>query len=310
MTASEAHLADLFARFPSVIANGPATSDPRFRLFHAPSSVCSQKVRTVLHALGQPYHSHLVNIFAGESYAPAYVRLRAQACVEAGHRFSAHHSGSTSVAGTGCDACVVPTLIDRRDGRVIVDSHRICRFLCEEAGGDLLSPGLAAEIAAEMEIVDALPNYPLLAAKVAAPTADGGNTFAQSKVDRCEALIAAHGEDPLLAAAYRAKRDKEASANAGLFGAEAIAQAEAAMQAAFAALEGRLSEGRAYLHSDRLTLADIFWAVELVRTEDLGQAGWIEALPKLSRYYAALRSEPAIRGAILDWPGARLKLRH
>lgn len=309
MTVSEHNLSELFARFPAAIANGPAGSDPRYRLFHAPSSVCSQKVRTVLHALEQPYHSHLVNIFAGESYAPAYVRLRAQACTEAGHRFSDHHSGSTSVAGTGCDACVVPTLIDRREGQVIIDSHRICLFLCDEAGGDLLPADLAAEIAAEMEIVDALPNYPLLAVKVAGPTADGGNGFAQGKVERCDALIA-QSEDPLLVAAYQAKRNKEASASAGLFTPKAVAAAEAGMQAAFAALERRLSEGRTYLHSDRLNLADIFWAIELIRTEDLGQSAWIEALPKLSRYYRALKLEASIRAAILNWPGARLKLRH
>lgn len=295
----------LLARFPAVVANGPADAAPRYRLFHAASSVCSQKVRAVLHATGRPYHSHLVNIFAGESYEPAYVRLRARACVEAGYPFSAHHSGSTSVVGTGCDACVVPTLIDGEGDRVVIDSRAICLSLCGE--GSLLPAGLAAEIGAELDIVDALPNYPLLASKVAAATPEGGNAFAQGKVARCEALIARHGDDPLLVAAYAAKRDKEASASAGLFGAEAIRQAEAAMQAAFAALERRLSDGRAYLHADRLSLSDIFWAVELVRTEDLGQSAWIEALPKLSRYYAALKSEAAIRDAILDWPGARLK---
>jgi len=128
------------------------------------------------------------------------------------------------------------------------------------------------------------------------------------KVERCNALIAVHADNPLLVTAYTAKRDKEMSANSDLFTPHAIAEAERTMQSAFAELDGRLPDGAAFLFGDNLSLADIFWAIMLIRTEDLGYGHWISRLPRLSTYCRALSAAPAIRAAIIDWPGARIKL--
>ena len=300
--------ADLFSRFPAQIV-GATSESARYHVFNAPNSVCSQKVRAVFFAAEQPFASHLVDIFKGQNYDPLYVGTRAQACLDAKLPLAATHPGSTSVAGTGCDACVVPTLIDGDTDETLVDSLRICIELSGRFGGELLPARSADAIDREIAVVDALPNYPLLAAKVSRPTADGsGNAFAMSKVERCDRLIEEHADDALLVAAYAAKRDKELSANAGLFSADAIAAAEREVRQALIEFSGRLPKGSRFLYGDGLSLADIFWAIALIRTEDLGYGDWIGQSPRLASYFEALCAAPAIRAAIIDWPGSRIKL--
>ena len=69
---------DLSAALGSGEVIGPALPQetPRFALYHAANSICSQKVRVVLAQLQLSYSSHALNIFAGETYLPSYVRLR------------------------------------------------------------------------------------------------------------------------------------------------------------------------------------------------------------------------------------------
>lgn len=299
----------LKSRFPAELINSSPAKEPRYHLFHAANSVCSQKVRTLLFEAGEPFYSRNVNTFAGESYDPIYVRVRAQACLDSGIEFASRHTGSTSATGTGCDACVVPTLVDDETGQVVVDSLRICRLLSDTFDGGFRPADLAAAIDREINVVDELPNYPLLAAKIAKPAdGQGGNILAMAKVERCNKLISEHADEPMLLEAYTAKRDKELSANNDLFSNAAIARSESQMQEAFHALAQRLSDDRTYLFGDALSLADIFWAIELIRTDDLGYGDWIKEHPTLAAYHKALCATPSIRKAILDWPGARIKM--
>ena len=57
-----------FPGTPTLTGNGAMTG---LHLYHAQNSICSQKVRAVLAATSQPYTSHLLNIFKGETYDPA-----------------------------------------------------------------------------------------------------------------------------------------------------------------------------------------------------------------------------------------------
>ena len=54
-------------------------------------------------------------------------------------------------------------------------------------------------------------------------------------------------------------------------------------------------------------MADLFWGIELLRMKDVGVATfWEEGrLPHVARFAAATEAMPAIRAAIVDWPGAR-----
>ena len=205
---------------------------PRFALFHAANSICSQKVRCVLAHHGLPFVSYGVNLFEGQTYLPEYVRLRMGGCAEFGGSLVSRHSGSTS-ASAGCDGVVVPTLVDRATDEVIVDSKRIClaldQLMPEE---ERLRPSFLAEkIDTELAIVDELPNYQLLMGRTNGASGEAASTaatragFSQRKVKWCDRYIAECAGEAALVEAYTAKRAKELSAASDLFGAEAMTSA-------------------------------------------------------------------------------------
>ncbi|MEH6832994.1 MULTISPECIES: glutathione S-transferase family protein [Falsihalocynthiibacter] len=300
-------LSQLTTRFPGVPVGPEAT--PRYHFFHAPNSICSQKVRAVLAYHQVSHSSHLLDIFAGETYDPAYVRVRMQGCARLGVPLAAQHLGTTSVEASGCDGCVVPTLVDAQDGTVFVDSLRICQMLdASEGGGALVPAALRAAIMAELAVVDDLPNYQNLAVRVV-PASAPGNAFAASKVARCDTLLAEHGDDPVLRAAYEAKRAKEQFAADMLFDEVALTRARQAVVDALDGLEDRLADSNGpWLFGATITMADLFWGAELIRTEDVGQGQlWqLNRLPYVAAYYARLCALPALCSAIVDFPGARL----
>ncbi len=306
----------LAARFPGKPVAGRSNQAEKLHLYHAPNSICSQKVRAVLAQIDQPYESHLVNIFEGENYDPAYVRLRMSGCVAIGLPLAGEHLGSTSVSSAGCDACVVPTLVDADAAQVLVDSRRICLELDRAnpaAPGALMPAQLRARIEAEIAIVDELPNYQLLAVGVGKAPASGlKNGFSIGKVARCDALLAEHADDEALCAAYASKRAKEQMAADRLFDAAPMARAYQAMAIALRELDARLAATNSgYLLADTVTMADLFWGVELIRLDDLGLSIlWADGrLPRVADYFRKICALPAIAQAVIDWPGARLTRR-
>ena len=46
-----------------------------FKLYNAPQSTCSQRVRFVLNAKGQPFEEIKLNLLAGDQLKPDYLRL-------------------------------------------------------------------------------------------------------------------------------------------------------------------------------------------------------------------------------------------
>ena len=280
---------------------------PRFELFHAANSICSQKVRSVLAHCRLPYVSHGMNLFAGQTYLPDYVRLRMVGCEAHDGPLVAHHSGSTS-ASQGCDGVVVPTLVDRETGAVIVDSKRICLHL------DALLPdeqrlrpqALAASIDREIDIVDHVPNYQLLMGRQA-DAQGGAAAFSERKVAWCDHYLARCSGETALVEAYAAKRAKELSAACELFSAQAMERAYKSVEDALSALEAKLADrDAAWLLGKAPTMADLFWGIQLLRIENLGLAWfWVGArLPAVDSFIAQVRALPAIRSAILEWPGA------
>lgn len=288
----------------------------RFELFHGANSICSQKVRAVLAHHRLPYVSHAMNMFGGETYLPGYVRLRMTGCERFGGPLVSHHSGSTSAGAGGCDGAVVPTLIDWRTRDVLVDSKRICLYLDEQAPpADTLRPApLAAAIDEQLGIVDNLPNYQMLMGRAGAvsesPATKGstGGRFSGRKVEWCDRYLREHAGDPTLVAAYGAKRAKETSAANALFSPEAMLAAYSKADAALHDLERALGRrDGAWLLGRAVTMADLFWAVELLRVKNLGLAKYWDGgrLPEVERYAAGVEALPAVREAVLDWPDAQ-----
>ena len=295
---------------------GPVSEQPsRFELFNGANSICSQKVRTVLAHHEVPYVSHTVNMFLGETYLPGYVRLRMVGCGQLGGALASHHSGSTSTAAGGCDGAVVPTLVDWDTGTVVVDSRRICLYLDAQAPAShkLYPQAHAGAIDEDLTTVDNLPNYQLLmgrkvaASESAATKHDVGSSFSERKVAWCDRFLREHPDEPGLVQAYTAKRSKELSAANELFSPDAMAAAYDRARLALDALEAKLARRSGpWLYGEAITMADLFWGVELLRMKNMGVATFWEGgrLPEVAAFSAATEALPSLRTAILEWPGA------
>jgi 2,5-dichlorohydroquinone reductive dechlorinase len=296
---------------------GPDRSaPPRLELFHAANSICSQKVRVVMAQLEMTYLSHTMNIFAGHTYLPNYVRLRLMGCERSGVPLVAEHTGSTSMSSGGCDPAVVPTLIDRQTDEVIVDSKRICLYLDELVPNSrkLRPPMLQVAIDAELAIVDGLPNYQMLTGSPVGTDLrpqrlrdNDGIKFSMSKVHRCDRYLQEMSPDDELVQAYQAKRKKELDAAQHLFSDEAMHVAYAKATSACVLLESKLNTGKtAWLMGKSVTMADLFWAVELLRMNNLGanQLWENDKLPAVTKYVATAQQLPSVQSAVLTWPDA------
>lgn len=289
-------------------------SEPRFELFHAASSLCSQKVRTVLHEKALPYRSNDMRILstmgsdglvAAEHYSPAYIRLRLVAARELNRDYVSGYSGRTSVATEGFDPCVVPLLVDHDTGRVIADSQRICLYLdsVSRAPVQLVpdAPDARAEVMRQVGIVDRIANGALLYGFH--PDADlrpdalkaAMQTVYDYKVMALERLIADHADEPDLVAAYRAKIVKESGGKKVCHDPAFQRAARQQTKQLLIDLERDLAAGSfACLNGHTFSLADAFWGVNLVRLNYLGLASMWDALPHVARYVDALVRRPSL----------------
>ena len=61
-----------------------------------------------------------------------------------------------------------------------------------------------------------------------------------------------------------------------------------------------------WLFGETVTLADLFWGIELLRMRNTGVSHYWEegCLPRVDRFAAASEALPAIRTAVVEWPGA------
>jgi 2,5-dichlorohydroquinone reductive dechlorinase len=319
LATAKALTADLRAVLGSGHIVGPykPRRTPRLIVYHAANSICSQKVRVVLAHHQFSYLSHTLDIALGHTYLPSYVRLRLIGCERGGLPLVATHTGSTSVSSGGCDPAVVPTLVDRHGDEVIVDSKLICLYL------DSLVPdshrlrpiSTQTAIDAELDVVDNLPNYQMLVGQPVGidnrpRTLRGGTgaAFSMAKVARCDRYLTEFANDQALNGAYRAKRFKELVAAERLFSEDAMRNAYSQAYAACMSLNVKLEAAQStWLTGGSVSLADLFWAVELLRMKNLGAAHIWEQnrLPAVQRFVAAVESLESIRAALLEWPGSQ-----
>jgi glutathione S-transferase len=291
---------------------GDAAS-PRFELFHAASSLCSQKVRTVMHEKGLAYRSNDMIILGAmgpdglipaEHYSAAYVRLRLLANSEQARRFVSGFSGRTSVESEGFDPCVVPLLIDYQAGKVIADSKQICRYLDGVSREPIqllpTDPQVRIEVLRQVDIVDRMPNTAMLYGFH--PDADRRpdilkslmETVYEIKIMSLERLQAAHADEPELRAAYAAKIVKETGGKARRHDAPFQRAARDHTRGLLADLERDLAGSSPYLNGAAFSLADVLWGVNLTRMTYLGLASLWDGLPAVARYVNALSRRPSL----------------
>lgn len=304
--------------------------EPRFELFHAASSLCSQKVRTVLHEKALSYRSNDMLILStmgseglipAEHYSPAYIRLRLVAARELNREFVSGYSGRTSVETEGFDPCVVPLLVDYEAGRVIADSLRICIYLDGASRTPLQlvpdAPDARAEVMRQVGIVDKIPNGALLYGFH--PDADlrpdalkaSMQTVYDYKVMVLERLMADNADEPELVAAYRAKIVKESGGKKVCHDAAFQRAARQKTGQLLSDLERDLAAGSfGCTNGHGFSLADVLWGVNLVRLNYLGLASMWDALPHVTGYFDVLARRPslckeAIRASLDSMPHSR-----
>lgn len=296
---------------------------PRFELYHAGLSMCSQKVRVVLAEKGVPYLSHEMSIVASrgiysadfkpaENYRPSYVRLRLHGGEVLGQKFAEAHTGRSSVESEGFDACVVPLLVDHAADAVIVDSKRICAHLDRELPTPRLipeNPALARAVTAQVDIVDRTPHPGLLYGFH--PDNDQRPDFIKHvmadvydvKAEQLERLIAENADDQALVAAYRSKIAKERAGKAFARDPERQRGFRAEITAMIKALDGQLQAHAApWICGHEFTLADAFWGISLYRLLWLGLGEHWAQLPRVGDYAQRLYARESINEDVIHWP--------
>jgi len=306
----------------SQLVAGEETGAPRFELYHAGLSLCSQKVRTVLAEKVASYHSNAMVIASGkgiyseefsiaENYRPNYVRLRSYGAGEALMKnLATGHTMGSSVKTEGFDACVVPTLVDQQKKKVIVDSTRICAYLEQEvlSGTTLIPNGLEEDVNRQIAIIDSTPHLAILYGfyendprpEFLKPTMNG---IYDVKRQALEMLIAQNQDDEQLVAIYQAKISKE-MAGKELY--KDIDYLNGKMRDFVSIIEKldadlRQSDGQ-WIHGNVFTLSDAFWGVSLYRIHWLGHAHLWKNFPKVKEYAHRLYARPSILTSVINFP--------
>jgi glutathione S-transferase len=297
---------------------------PRFELYHAGLSICSQKVRAVLAEKHAPYNSHEMVILnsrgiysdeltPAENYSPHYVRLRLYGGKELEVGLAKGHRGVSSVETEGFDACVVPTLVDHENSRVIVDSKRICEYLDQELPEPVRlipeNPDSADAVLRQVSIVDQTPLPALLYGFH--PDDDQRPDFIKAKmgdvydlkVEALEQLIVANCDDPEVVEAYRAKISKEQGGKKLQYDAKFQNSVRTQTQDIIKALDEQLSsQGGPWVCGKDFSMADLTWGISLYRMHWQGLAPLWKDLPRVEEYTRRVYQRPSLWNAVIRFP--------
>ena len=239
-----------------------------FTLYNAPQSTCSQRVRFVLNAKKISFAEIKLDLLAGDQLKPDYLALNP----------------------TG----VVPTL--DHDSAIVIDSSVIIEYLDEVVptpeSFTPRDPVTRARMRALMRFIDEMP-----AAAVRVPT------FNLAFLPR----FAAMSEEEFLAFAESKPLRKEFMLTMGRKGFPQK-EMDAAIQRLRRTYERMDSEieksGGPWLLGEEISLADIALMPAIVRMADLGQETAWQDLPRVERWYDAIRAHPAFRPTY--YPGSLL----
>ena len=228
-----------------------------FKLYNAPQSTCSQRVRFVLNTKQLPYDDVRLNLQAGDQLKPDYLKLNPNG--------------------------VVPTL--DHDGQIVIDSTVITEYLDEVVPEHSFTPEdpvKRAHMRALMHYIDEMP-----AAAVRFPTFNLAFLPGFQKMSR-ENFVAMAESKPLR---------KEFMLTMGQIGfpkAEMDA-ALARLRRAWERMEVEIERsGGPWLLGKDITLADVAVMPALVRMHDLGMADW-QDLPRVVTWYDNIRAQPAFK---------------
>lgn len=246
-----------------------------FTLYHAATSVCSQKVRVGLAEMGLPYDSVIFDLTRGDQFDPAYLRINPDG--------------------------VVPTLVD--NGDVLVESSLILDYLDRvHNGGRLMPSGGMAEARARHWLLRCLAIHQAINT-LSFSTAMRDVILATKSPEEIAAQIA-RMPDPVAAMKRRDLLDN------GL-GSVFVGQALIHLCRMFDDMQGALSAGE-WVSGGAFGITDIALVAYVDRLDRLGFEGlWRDRTPRVGGWLAAMKARPSYAAGIGDFvePGAAERMR-
>ena len=228
-----------------------------YKLYNAPQSTCSQRVRFVLNAKGLPFDEVKLNLLDGDQLKLDYLKLNPNG--------------------------VVPTL--DHDGQIVTDSTVITEYLDEVEPQDSFTPEnpvLRARMRALMHFIDEMP-----AAAVRVPT------FNLAFLPKFQAM--SREDFTAMAESKPLRREfMTAMGQTGFPQAEmdaALARLRRSWERMDAEIEG---SGGPWLLGKNITLADVAVMPAVVRMNDLAMADW-QDLPRVVTWFDNIRAHPAFK---------------
>jgi glutathione S-transferase len=239
-----------------------------YKLYNAPQSTCSQRVRFVLNAKRLSFTEEKLDLLAGDQLKPEYLALNPNG--------------------------VVPTL--DHDGNIVIDSSVIVEYLdeVEPAISNFTprNPAKRAEMRSLMRFIDEMP-----AAAVRVPT------FNLAFLPR----FAAMSEEEFVEFAESKPLRKEFMLAMGRkgFPQKDMDSAMARLRRTYERMEREISTSRGpWLLGKDITLADVAVMPSIVRMADLGrQSDWAD-LPRVTEWYELIRTHAAFKSTY--YPGSLL----
>ena len=240
-----------------------------YKLYSAPQSTCSQRVRFVLNSKKLPFDIVEINLSAGDQLKPDYLKLNPNG--------------------------VVPTL--DHDGQIVIDSTVITEYLDEvepEASFTPEDPVRRARMRTLMHYIDEMP-----AAAVRVPTFNLCYVPGFRKMSR-EDFMALAESKPL-------RREFMLAMGQTGFPQSEMDSALARLRRSYERMDAEIeASGGPWLLGKDITLADVAVMPALVRMDDLGMANWAD-LPRVASWYDNIRAQPAFKPTY--YPGSLMSER-
>lgn len=231
-------------------------------LYHAPTSVCSQKVRVALALMGLEYESRMLDLQKGDQFKPDYRALNRNA--------------------------VVPTLVD--DGLVVIESSIIIDYLDRVHNGGRLTPGdRAGQVGAQQWLLRCL-NIHSAINSLSFSTAFRAQILATQSPEQIAAAVA-RMPDPVQAAKRRDLLDR------GLDSVH-VRQALMHLRQMFSDMQGALAEAP-WMGGAGIGIVDIALVAYVDRLNRLGLSGlWSQEYPRVQDWLDAWARTDAYATAI------------
>jgi len=243
-------------------------------LYHHGSSVCAAKVRFTLAEKGLEWQGRYIDILKGDQFAADYRALNPKA--------------------------VVPTLI--HDGKVLTESAVICEYLDEVFPNPPLTPRDAFGRAAMRLWTKAVDEDLHPACAEVTFASSHRHTISRLPPADLERFLAGTPAQSVTSTWH--ERKKEIVRNG--FSAPGIGRPFRLYDRYLQKMEDTLAD-RPWLAGDALSLADIAVTPYINRLDMLGMSGlWEDGRPRLTDWFARIKSRPTFKPQLLDWCPADL----